>query len=279
MFASTQALPASGPLAERLRQWADAGIRNIELSQYSLQDEEELLQAAAQFPGELSIHHFFGAGRADLVLNLASKDEHRRSETLRHFRRCIEWSARLHAPFFSLHAGYITDPVGRDAHGFVMAEPARGDAEAAMDRFACAIATLARHAADHRVALLIENNVVPAHHRGKMLLATPGEYEQFLLRVEGAEPVGILLDWGHWLVTATTYGLPADAFAPLADHVHGIHLHLNHGRSDDHLPWPPDHPHTAMLGRYGAEFITLEGHYGSLAALQADYDRMQKAFA
>jgi sugar phosphate isomerase/epimerase len=279
VFASTQALPALEALSVRLRQWHDAGIPNIELSHYPVDGERDLSDSIASFPGEVLIHHFFGAERPNLVLNLASKDECRRSETLRHFMRCIEWSARLQAPFFSFHAGYITEPVGRDAHGFILAEPSRGDAEAAMDRFVSAIGILAGHAADRGVALLIENNVVPEHHRGKMLLATPDEFEEFQRLITGAESVGILLDWGHWLVTSTTYGLPLDGFEQVADDVHGIHLHLSHGRSDDHLPWPVDHPHTAMLRHYRPSFITLEGHYGSLAALQADYDRMQRAIA
>lgn len=280
VFASTQALPSDATLVERQSRWYDTGIHYIELSNYNIEDEGNFLNAASRFQGELLLHHFFPANRNDVVLNLASDDVIRRHETFHFFQRSIEWSAQIDAPFFSFHAGYVTDPIGRDLHGFILAEPRPGDSEAAWDRFTAEVETLANHAAKYGILLLIENNVVTEKNRDKLLLATPDEFERFFYKqAVSLENVGILLDWGHWLVTANTYQLPIDSFQSLSDRIYGIHLHLNDGRSDEHLPWPKDHPHTAILRDYKPQFVTLEGHYQSIAALQQNILEIERVFA
>ena len=278
VFASTEALPNDETLAKRLERWADAGIRCIELSNYSIADENAFLNTASRFPGELMIHHFFPANRNALVLNLASKDSTCRKETFEFFKRSIEWSAKVGAPFFSLHAGYITDPVGRDSHGFVLAEPESGDYEIAWDRFSSGIMALSKHASQYGVRLLVENNVASKSNADKLLLSRPEEFSRFLSQFAASDSVGILLDWGHWLVTSNTHRLNLGSFLPLSDLIHGIHLHLNDGSTDEHLPLQPDDQHIEMLRGYKPKFVSLEGHYESMSALQHHILQMEKAF-
>ena len=263
---------------ERLWGWFDVGIHNIELSNYPIDDKNDFLGKLSRFPGELLIHHFFPAERQDLVLNLASPSPFRRHETLQYFMQSIAWSAQIGAPFFSFHAGYITDPIGRAQHGFKFSEPEPGDSKAAWRRFTEAVRILAKHAEEYGIFLLIENNVVTEGNRGKLLLSTPEEFVRFYWDNMTIDNVGILLDWGHWLVTANTYKLPIDSFRSLCDRIYGIHLHWNNGLADEHLPLRPDDPYVEMLRSYDPKFVSLEGHYQSISLLQCDILHMGKAF-
>jgi len=278
VFVSTQALPSDETMARRLSQWSDAGIRCIELSNYSIADVSDFLSEALRFPGQLMLHHFFPANRNDVVLNLASEDPTRRHDTFHFFQRSIEWSAQIGAPFFSFHAGYVTDPIGHDRHGFILAEPLPGDVEAASDRFTTEVEALAKYAAEYGIVLLIENNVVTESNKDKLLLATPAEFMHFYEQPLMSGNVGILLDWGHWLVTANTYRLDLDSFLPLSDLVYGMHLHRNNGWEDEHLPLPPNDSYINMLRSYKPKFVSLEGHYQSISVLQNDIVQMEKAF-
>lgn len=278
IFASTQALPSDETLVQCLRRWTDAGIHHIELSNYSIEDENEFLSEASRFPGKLLIHHFFPANRNDVVLNLASEDPTRRNDTFRFFQHSIEWSAEIGAPFFSFHAGYVTDPVGRDVHGFVLAEPAEGAYDIAWNRFSSGVDALAKLASQYGVGLLIENNVVSKGNADKLLLAKPEEFSRFLNQSAISDNIGILLDWGHWLVTANTYRLNLDSFLPLSDRICGIHLHLNDGWADEHLPLLPDDPYMDMLRSCKPKFVSLEGHYQSISVLQHDILQMERTF-
>jgi sugar phosphate isomerase/epimerase/GNAT superfamily N-acetyltransferase len=278
VFASTQTLPSDETLKQRLSRWSDAGIRHIELSSYSIEDENDFLNEASCFPGELHIHHFFPANRNDVVLNLASEDPTRRNDTFYFFQRAIQWSAKIGSPFFSFHAGYVTDPVRRDVHGFILAEPIAGAYEIAWDRFSAGVEALGKLASQYGVRLLIENNVVSKGNTDKLLLAKPEEFSKFLKQSVLSDNLGILLDWGHWLVTANTYQLNLDSFLPLSDRIYGIHLHLNDGWVDEHLPLRPDDSYIDILRSFKPKFVSLEGHYQSLSDLQHNILQMEKAF-
>lgn len=278
VLASTQALPSDETLAQRLSRWSDAGIRHIELSNYSIEGEDDFLSQALRFPGELLMHHFFPANGNDVVLNLASADPTRRNATFLFFQRSIEWSAKIGAPFFSFHAGYVTDPVGRDEHGFVLAEPALGAYDIAWDRFSSGVEALGKLASESGVGLLIENNVVSKSNADKLLLGKPEEFSRFLNQSVISDNIGILLDWGHWLVTANTYRLNLDSFLPLSDQIYGIHLHMNDGWEDEHLPLQAGDPYMDMLRTYKPKFVSLEGHYQSISVLQHDILQMEEAY-
>lgn len=213
-----------------------------------------------------------------MVLNLASEDKTRRNETVRFFQRSIEQSAKIGAPFFSFHAGYVTDPVGRDEYGFALAEPALGAYDIAWDRFSSGVEVLGKLASQSGVGLLIENNVVSKGNTDKLLLAKPEEFSRFLNQSAVSDNIGILLDWGHWLITANTYQLNLDSFLPLADRIDGIHLHLNDGWVDEHRPWQQDDPHLNMLRSYKPKFVSLEGHYQSISILQHDILQIEESY-
>ncbi|OGV43766.1 MAG: hypothetical protein A2X46_08720 [Lentisphaerae bacterium GWF2_57_35] len=278
IYASTQCQPSNDPVEQRLCSWADAGILRVELSNYSVPNESSFFDVASTFPGKLMLHHFFPAGHRDLVLNLASADKSRRDETLQFFMRSLEWSARLGAAYFSFHAGYISDPVARDDHGFVLAPVSKDARRDALDRFVKAVSVLEREADMRGIRLLVENNVAAGHNSDKLLLVTPDDFDEFFGLVPASSRVGILLDWGHWMVSAQTRGGLLEDFLRLRDRIGGMHLHTNNGLGDTHEMWPSNHPDMEWLRKLTPSFISLEGRYSSMEALQAGVLEMERLF-
>jgi len=278
IFASTQALPTCESLSQRLNKWFDAGIHRIELSNFPIAGDDDFINMAKSYPGELLIHHFFPDEGSDVILNLASADPTTRQNTHRFFQRSIEWSAKIGAPFFSFHAGYITDPVGRDSNGFVLAEPARDEYDRAWDRFTKEVRVLAKYAANCGIKLLIENNVVIKANKDKLLLSRPEEFVNFLKQFSKTDNIGVLFDWGHWYVTAGTYDLDIASFLLIADNIVGLHLHTNNGVSDEHLPIPSNASQISSLINIHPDYVTLEGHFLNLSILQQNILQMEKVF-
>jgi sugar phosphate isomerase/epimerase/ribosomal protein S18 acetylase RimI-like enzyme len=278
IFASTQALPTCESLSQRLHKWFDAGIHRIELSNFPIAGDDDFINMAKSYPGELLIHHFFPTEGSDVILNFASADPTTRQNTHRFFQRSIEWSAKIGAPYFSFHAGYITDPVGRDSNGFVLAEPARDEYDRAWERFTKEVRVLAKYAANCGIKLLIENNVVTKANKDKLLLSRPEEFVNFLKQFSTTDNIGVLFDWGHWYVTACTYDLDIASFLLIADDMHGLHLHTNNGVSDEHLPIPSNASQISDLINIHPDYVTLEGHFLNLSILQQNIMQMEKVF-
>jgi len=269
VFVSTQCLPADEPLGDRLQRLYAAGLHHVELSNYSVTDSADFPDGGRKFPRHLMLHHFFPPEPRSLVLNLASRDDMVRKETLNFFRRGLDWSAALGAPFYSIHAGYITDPVGKDRQGFVFPLPESGEYSRALNRFVDGLINLARYADERKVTLLVENNVVTDQHRGKLLLSTPAEFKELFINWPEDLPIGILLDWGHWQITSRTLKLSLDSFAVLRERVRGLHLHTNDGLFDQHEPFMPDETTLDAIHAFRPAFVTLEGRYKDLRKLQA----------
>ncbi len=278
IFASTQTLVSRDNLPQRLQKLSDAGIHNVELSNCKIVNEDEFFNAASAHIGKLLIHHFFPPIDAGVVLNLASPDLRMRQNTNLFFQRSIEWSSKIGAPFFSFHAGYITDPVGRDNNGFILANPLKNEYEKAWERYTTEVMSLAKYATARGVKLLIENNVVTMANKGKLLLSRPDEFDRFVKQFSKTDNIGILFDWGHWLVTAATYGLDIASFLLVADSIDGVHLHSNDGAADQHLPFMISDYKNSILSKILPKYITLEGRYKSLSDLQQNILEMEKVF-
>jgi sugar phosphate isomerase/epimerase len=235
VFASTACLPGRENLPARIARYLDAGIESIELGAG--------VEVGGTEPATLStdltllVHNYFPPPAEPFVLNLASPDPTIRDLSLDLATRAIDLSAQLGAPFYSVHAGFVGDPVGFDGLSFVFPE-VRGALEmaAAEERFTESLRSLLPHADDRRVALLVENNVCTAGLVGKLLYQTAEEFERLFDRVR-ADQLGMLLDTGHLNVSAKTLGLSRSGFIDrVAPHVRALHLHDNAGTRDEHDP-------------------------------------------
>jgi sugar phosphate isomerase/epimerase len=224
------------------------------------------------------LHNFFPPDAEDLILNLASPDTDRRQKTLAFFRRGIDWSVVSEAKYYSVHGGYINDPVGRDEHGFTFPSSNTTGKTPAMHRYIESLISLATYAQARGITLLVENNVMAKHHLGQLLLSTPGEFKDFFRQCPPGLPAGILLDWGHWQITAQTLHEDLNGFRELRERIFGLHLHSNDRRVDQHAPFAPRDHDLEMLRQFSPAFITLEGHYPKLAALQTATLETEKVF-
>ena len=235
VFASTACLPGRETLSERLQRYSAAGIRSVELGAGVTVAEVDL---ATLDSSDLSllIHNYFPPPPESFVLNLASADATVRGRSIELASRAVELSASVGAPFYSVHAGFVVDPVD-DGGRFSFPAPADDTQAAAAElRFVDSLGAVLAEATDHGVRILVENNVCTPELVGKLLYQTPAEFDRLFDRVPDRQ-LGILLDTGHLNVSAKTFGFRCSEFVDrLGDRVGGVHLHDNGGGSDEHQP-------------------------------------------
>jgi sugar phosphate isomerase/epimerase len=181
------------------------------------------------------IHNYFPPPASSFVLNLASADESVRNRSADLVRAALELSARLGAPFYSVHGGFITDPVGFDGIGFVFPAPASKDeARHAMERFVDTLRGLLKNAAACGVKILIENNVCVQAAVGKLLLQESDGFAELFAALPDPN-LGMLLDTGHLNVSARTLGFDRGLFVDrVQPYVRAFHVHDNDGTADTH---------------------------------------------
>ena len=221
-------------------------IQFIELSSGLRYDENiirQVLEATTIRP--CLIHNYFPPPKEPFVLNLASADPVVLEKSLDLCKRSIDLSARLEAPFYSVHSGFAVslkaEMLGRpvlqsrlDSRTFVPYEQA-------YDIFCDSVRILSEYAAQARLKVLLENNVVTSHNmaagRASQFLMTRPEEFKWLFRDLNDDNVGILLDVGHLNVSAKTLGFDRNgALSQLAPFIGAFHLSENDGKTDQNLP-------------------------------------------
>jgi sugar phosphate isomerase/epimerase len=142
-------------------------------------------------------------------LNLATLNYPIWRESIRQVTTCIEkasvWTDRV-----TLHPGYLS-PVGK-----MMPDRAWMQQKDAL-------VEIGRQAAEFGVTACLENMI----SLREFLCRSPGE---LLGMVDGIEGIGITVDLGH----ANTVGMVKE-FLPLLPRASHLHVHDNHGESDEHL--------------------------------------------
>jgi sugar phosphate isomerase/epimerase len=252
-------------LWETLDAYRAAGLTAVELGATRIDDVSDLAQRLRDTGLDFAVHNYFPPPREPFVLNLASPDDGIRRRSLELARNAIDLCADIDAPFYSVHAGFVLDPVGRDGDGFAFADPEPGAADVALDRYADAYAQLSRHGGERGVAVLVENNVCTPSLRGKLLLQTTDEFAELRRRVP---ETAILVDTGHLNVSARTFGFdPTEFVEALGPAIGGWHLHANDGSADTHDPAAPGWWAIEMLGTAP---VVVEARFETVEEL-ADY--------
>jgi sugar phosphate isomerase/epimerase len=236
IYVSTACLTNTEPVLERIRSYQEAGIHAIELGA-RVTVSEAALACIPDLEAEFLVHNYFPPPVKPFILNLASSDRDVRRRSLKLAREAIELSTKLNAPFYSIHAGFITDPIGFGTTSFRFPAPDSPDEGlAALERYVESIQQLVPLVKHAGIRLLIENNVCPTDLKGKLLLQTPDEFLELFSHVD-TDALGILLDTGHLTVSAKTYGFdPLDFVDRLKDRIHGFHLSANDGLADLAMP-------------------------------------------
>lgn len=239
IYVSTACLQEPQSLISRVSLYRSYGLNAIELGTGVYATKEDLYQIA-KMKCHFLLHNYFPPPPASFVINLASSDECIRQQSLDHVFKAIALSADLGASFYSVHAGFITDPISFGKTSFVFPAPASPDEERfAMDRFTTALEIAVDRAKQLGVRLLLENNVCPHGLRESVLLQTADEF-MALFPVLRSSHLGMLLDTGHLNVTAHTLGFNRMAFVEkVAPYVQALHVHDNNGTADTHQPVQP----------------------------------------
>lgn len=239
VFVSTVCLPGVQPITSRISLYRSHGLNAIELGAGVSVDKDSQSQVA-EIECQFLVHNYFPPPPEPFVLNLASGDDGVRQRSLELVFRALALTARLGAPFYSVHAGFITDPTSFGKTSFVFPMPASPDeAEFALHRFTTALEIAVDRAQHLGVQLLVENNVCSHELRGELLLLSADELLD-LFRVLPSPHLRMLLDTGHLNVTANTLGFDRMAFAEkVAPYVRALHVHDNDGMADTHQPIQP----------------------------------------
>ncbi|PDW04025.1 sugar phosphate isomerase/epimerase family protein [Candidatus Viridilinea mediisalina] len=255
IFVSTACLPHTEPLLARVVAYHNCGLMFVELGARVELDFAEPLCSILPV-GSYLIHNYFPPPAIPFVLNLASADTTVYQHSLELVEQALELTAQLGAPFYSVHAGFITDPTAFGTTSFVFPPPQNPeDTAAALQRFISAMHRLADTAQRRGVYLLIENNICSHELVGKLLLQNADEFLQFFQALPHPN-LGILLDTGHLNVSAHTLGFDRLAFIEqVAPYIKAFHIHDNDRQADLHQPIQPDSWILEVLKR--PEFVAL----------------------
>lgn len=201
----------------------------------------EEVVAATSAGAPLLVHNYFPPPEKPFVLNLAATDPAIRNASHALCRQGLELTARLGAPFYSVHAGFAMnltpDLLGRPGQQAQIPDACmipRAEADAA---FLESVRDLLHLAEKLGVNLLLENNVVSATHvnagRGdSLLLTSPDECRDFFAKNDSPR-LGLLLDVGHAKVSGQTLGFaPGGFFTKCSTALAGLHLSDNDGVVD-----------------------------------------------
>jgi sugar phosphate isomerase/epimerase len=272
VFVSTACLPQSAPLHRRLSVYGSFDLKRVELGARVSVTPEDVERVVGQVDRgwQFLVHNYFPPPPVPFVLNLASEDEATRWRSLDLIDRALALTSRLGATYYSVHGGFVTDPVSFGTTSFVFPPVRLGEASAAMDRFVATVTTALRSAERYGVQLLVENNVCSPELRGKVLFTTAQEFQDLFDAVPSPY-LGMLLDTGHLHVSAATLGFDPEVFvSDVAPYVRAIHLHDNDGFSDTHRPADPRSPMMALLRRPEFAIVPLivEAQFDGVADLR-----------
>lgn len=275
IFASTSCLSEPKLLDELIDYYSCHGITKIELGAGIIIGEKGL-SALNNNKCEFLIHNYFPPPTKPFVLNLASPDKRIREQSLSFVKQTLQLCHELSIPFYSIHAGFLSDPIGFGSNGFIFPESdQRHPVHAAMDHFIQSVMICASEARNLGVELIIENNVCIPEHKGKLLLQSTEEFLDFFHSIPDSLPVGVLLDTGHLQVSAQTLGYNKMDFAyTIGPYIRAFHVHENDGHSDSHQPikensWILD---LLTMKDFSEYPIILEAKFHTIIELQQHID-------
>ena len=238
IFVSTAALGQPRRLWEILDATAAEGLDHVELGHCVVPEiaVSDLIEKLRRRPETFLVHNYFPPFAGDLVLNLASPDKAIETESLTFVLDALELCSRLGVPFYSLHSGFLTDPIGFDGTSYILPPPGPREVGEANERFLENVATVLERAAELGLSLLLENSVCTQELAGKLLLMHEEEFVSFFETL-AAPNLRLLLDTGHLSVTATTLGFDPVHFVDVVEpFVEAFHAHENDGDADLHRP-------------------------------------------
>ena len=225
---------------ELLQLARDYGIRHLELSSGMMYQPNFLdVTRDAKDDFNFLVHNYFPPPEESFVLNLASSEPLTIQQSLAMCRQNIDLCAELDVPFYSVHSGFVLElrpeDLGKPERQEALAKESGSNYEQAYAIFLDSVRELNAYAKLRGVGLLLENNVRTADGKDvpNVLMSTPDELLRFMADIDDVN-VGILLDVGHWKVSAETCGFDMIAgLRQVKEAVRCLHLSDNDGLRDN----------------------------------------------
>lgn len=207
----------------------------------------------------LLTHNYFPPAEDELVLNIASADPDIRTRSIQHMRQCLHFAADIGASLYTIHPGFLAEPVGTTADDSAKTYDFKFSGEQvpyerAFFLMTDALRELVEIAADVGVALAIESEG-SLTSAGVTLMEKPTEYERlFELLPEG---LGITLNLAHTALAAKGHGFEMAAFIKrFRARIRAVEFSHNDGYCDQHMPleisapvldWLPHLPNVPLI--------------------------------
>ena len=206
------------------------------------QDQVALCKSA---PCKKYIHNYFPAPAIPFVLNLASLDESIFSRSMDHCMSNLELAKEIGCGFYSVHAGFCLDP-DPTSLGKKLNYTGSHGRQNHWQRFNEALDRLCERAQTLGVRLLVENNVIASMNlletgENPLLCCDAAEIER-LFQQGPRHSLGLLLDTGHWKVSAGALGFDCEDVRMVLGKVEAVHHSDNDSINDqnqaiDHDYW------------------------------------------
>jgi sugar phosphate isomerase/epimerase len=239
VFVSTACVRGSHEsLEELVADFHEHSIKNVELGMSPPSRSADLSEYLSGLGRPFVIHNYFPAPPDPFVLNLAARSPIIRQRSTVLVREALGLSARLGAPFYSVHAGFRAD-LSADSLGRDLQWSSLIPRDEALAIYRSSVEEAAREGSMLGVRLLVEPNVIEPRNlvggrNELLLLVEAAEIVEFLQGFEHAD-VGLLLDVGHLNVSARTLGFDREQFVEsVAPWIGAFHVHDNDGTADQH---------------------------------------------
>lgn len=240
IYVSLSACNARYNLFETIDIYKANGITDIELGVQAKPTDlsyGEIVARLKKYKLNFIMHNYFFIPNKSFVVNLASRNKDILDLSRNYIRNSIRLCNELGINFFSIHAGFRSDP---DIN-FLF--PKNKDKitpyKTAFNIFIDSLGKVNEYALEKGVRIAIENNVSSKFNmisgRNELFLMCESEEFKELWKHLPSNNLGVLLDLGHLKVTSGLLGYDRDQFIEtIKQKVFAIHIHDNDGQVDTH---------------------------------------------
>lgn len=182
------------------------------------------------------IHNYFPPQENSFVLNMASKNDLEKNQSLNLISSALRLCSFAKSPLYGIHAGYLSQPVASKDGIFQFSNKTLNYNEALSNsvEFVNEINSDFEKAG---VKLIIEN-LFPSVNRNDSLFCSFAQIKEYISQIP--KSVGLLLDLGHLNISSKILNFDRDSFInsyldEYSDRLIEIHLSENNGYEDEHL--------------------------------------------
>jgi sugar phosphate isomerase/epimerase len=180
VYASTACVSAPRDLWAILSAYRGAGLEAVELGACTVAGDPFAL--AGRLCGQrfdYLVHNYFPPPADTFVLNLASPNPELARRSLQFVLDSLALAAEIGSPLYSVHAGFVTDPVGFDGASFILPPPrSDGEAARATEQLVNALRLALERGRELGVELAVENLDVLEGDVGCIVPAAPDEFRR-----------------------------------------------------------------------------------------------------